>query len=58
MSNKELHHGNASRPETPSAEEIHALLVRLLELVAVRVAEKLRQRSSTEPGKTDRPDGP
>lgn len=50
MSNQQLPRGNSDRPETSSEEEIRILVLRLLELVAVRVVEKLQQSSSAEPG--------
>jgi len=51
MSNEERHHEDPSRPTTPIPQEIRTLLVRLLELLAARIAEKLQPRSPAKPGR-------
>jgi hypothetical protein len=50
MSNKQLPKGNSKRPIMSSEEEIRTLLLRLLELVASRVVEKLQQCNSAGSG--------
>lgn len=50
MSNERLPHRNSNRPETSSEEEIRTLVLRLLELVASHVVEKLQQRKPAESG--------
>jgi hypothetical protein len=50
MSNEQLPHGNSMRAEMSGEEEIRILLLRLLELVASRVVEKLQQCESAVAG--------
>jgi hypothetical protein len=46
MSNEQLPNGNSKRAEMSGEEEIRTLLVRLLELIASRVVEKLQHSNS------------
>jgi hypothetical protein len=53
MRNQQLPQGNSGRPDMLNEEEIHSLLLRLLELVASRVVEKLQECNS--PGAGEKP---
>ena len=56
MSNEERHHDDSSQSATPSQQDTHTLLVRLLDLLAARIAEKLQSRSPAKPRQDRRTD--